>query len=45
VQWRRALNLLGRALQEGSERPRRLEELVQWGEAHTEYRYAPPYAH
>lgn len=44
VQWRRSLNLLGHALQEGTARPRRLEELVRWGETHTDYRYDPQYA-
>jgi hypothetical protein len=37
--WRRAQNLLGHALHEGTQRPRRLEQLVEWGEEHTEYRY------
>ena len=44
ILWRRSLNLLGRALQEGTARPRLLEELVSWGEEHTEYRYNPEYA-
>jgi hypothetical protein len=43
ILWRRSLNLLGRALQQGTERPRLLEELVSWGEEHTEYRYHPDY--
>ena len=43
VLWRRSLNLLGRALQEGTERPRRLEDLVRWGEEYTEFRYDPTY--
>lgn len=41
ARWRRALNLLGLALQEGTQRPTRLEALVQWGEENTEYHYAP----
>lgn len=41
--WRRALNIAGHARQEGTRRPRRLEELVEWGEEHTEYRYNPDY--
>lgn len=41
VRWRRTLNILGRALQEGQDNPRRLEELTEWGEAHTEFRYNP----
>lgn len=41
--WQRSLNLLGHALQEGTIRPRRLEELIQWGEDHTQYEYDPDY--
>jgi hypothetical protein len=43
VRWRRSLNLLGHALQDGRENPRRLEQLTEWGESHTEYRYNPRY--
>lgn len=43
INWRRAHNLLGLALQSGSEQPRRLEELRIWGEQHTEYWYNPAY--
>lgn len=43
VRWRRSLNLLGRALREGRESPRRLEELTEWGEDHTEFRYNDRY--
>ncbi|HUG41304.1 MAG TPA: hypothetical protein VMM12_12510 [Longimicrobiales bacterium] len=43
VRWRRALNILGRALREGQESPRRLEELTEWGEDHTEFSYNPDY--
>lgn len=43
VRWRRSLNILGRALQEGRESPRRLEELTEWGEEYTEFRYNPDY--
>jgi hypothetical protein len=43
ILWRRSLNLLGRALQDGTARPRLLEELVTWGEEHTEFRYNPEY--
>jgi hypothetical protein len=39
--WRRALNLLGHALQEGTQRPTRLEALVQFGEQNTEFEYSP----
>lgn len=41
--WRRALNIAGHARREGTRRPRRLEDLVDWGEEHTEYRYNPDY--
>lgn len=43
VQWRRTLNILGHALQAGQENPRKLEELTEWSERHTEYRYNPDY--
>ena len=44
ITWRRALNVLGTALQEGTRRPAALEALVAWGEANTEYEYHPDYA-
>lgn len=43
VRWQRTLNILGRALQEGRESPRQLEQLTEWGEEHTEFRYNPEY--
>jgi hypothetical protein len=43
ILWRRSINLLGLALEEGTRRPSRLEDLVEWGERHTEYRYNPTY--
>lgn len=43
ILWRRTLNILGHAIQEGSRRPSLLEELVQWGERYTEYEYNPEY--
>lgn len=43
IQWQRALNILGRALQEGTDRPVLIEELVLWGEEYTEHRYNPSY--
>lgn len=43
VLWRRTLNILGNALQEGQRRPRQLEELTEWSEEHTEFRYNPEY--
>ena len=39
IQWRRALNLLGHALRDGSTNPVRIEELVRFGETHTDFRY------
>lgn len=41
VRWRRTHNILGTALQQGQESPRRLEELTEWGEEHTEFEYNP----
>jgi hypothetical protein len=41
--WRRTLNILGRALRDGHDNPRRMEELTEWGETHTEFRYNPEY--
>lgn len=41
--WRRSLNISGHARQEGTRRPRRLEELVEWGEEHTDYEYSPEF--
>jgi len=43
VTWRRTLNLLGTALRDGTERPSRLEELVEWGEEYTTHTYNPEY--
>ncbi|HSH45183.1 MAG TPA: hypothetical protein VK966_04980 [Longimicrobiales bacterium] len=43
VRWRRAHNLLGTALQQGRENPRRLEELTEWGEEYTVFEYNPDY--
>lgn len=43
VRWRRALNILGHALQQGGQNPRRLEELTEWGEEHARFEYNPEY--
>ena len=43
ILWQRSLNILGRTLQEGTERPVVIEELVNWGEEYTEYQYNPDY--
>ncbi len=38
--WRRARNIAGKARTEGTRRPALLEELVDWGQAHTEFGYS-----
>lgn len=43
VLWRRGLNIAGRARLEGTERPTLLEDLVRWGEDHTEHAYSPAF--
>lgn len=43
VQWRRALNISGRARRDGSQTLGLLEDLITWGEDHTEYEYNPRY--
>ena len=42
--WRRALNIAGLARRDGTRRPSLLEDLVRWGEDHTEYEYNPRYS-
>ncbi len=37
--WRRARNIAGKARTEGTRSPVRLEELVEWGQDHTEFEY------
>ncbi len=37
--WRRARNIAGKARVEGTRRPVLLEELVEWGEDHTDFEY------
>ncbi len=39
ITWKRALNIAGRARRDGSERPSLLEDLVEWGEDHTDFEY------
>ncbi len=39
VLWRRSLNIAGRARRDGTDRVTLLEDLVEWGEAHTDYTY------
>lgn len=43
VTWRRALNVAGRARLEGTERISLLEELIEFGEEHTEHSYNERY--
>ena len=37
--WRRARNIAGKARMEGTRRPSLLEDLVEWGQDHTEFGY------
>lgn len=39
VLWRRSLNIAGRARRDGTTRVTLLEDLVDWGETHTEFQY------
>jgi hypothetical protein len=41
--WRRALNIAGLARRDGTRRPTLLENLVRWGEDHTEFSYNPAF--
>jgi hypothetical protein len=43
VLWRRSLNIAGQARRDGTERPALLEDLIRWGEEHTEYEYSARY--
>ena len=43
VLWRRSLNIAGRARRDGTQRMTLLEDLVDWGEEHTEFTYNPQY--
>jgi hypothetical protein len=43
VLWRRALNIAGQARRDGTERPTLLEDLINWGEEHTEHEYSARY--
>ncbi len=43
VLWRRALNISGQARRDGTERPSLLEDLIRWGEEHTQFEYDPRY--
>lgn len=39
ILWRRSLNISGRARRDGTHQVTLLEDLVRWGEEHTEYEY------
>lgn len=43
VLWRRALNIAGKARRDGTDRMTLLEDLVEWGEDHTEFSYNERY--
>ena len=43
VLWRRSLNIAGQARRDGTERPALLEDLIEWGEEHTEHEYSERY--
>ena len=43
VLWRRAQNISGRARRDGSRQVSLLEDLIAWGEDHTEFEYNPRY--
>ncbi|MBA2243661.1 MAG: hypothetical protein H0W11_01805 [Gemmatimonadetes bacterium] len=42
--WRQALGLSALAQQEGTQRPRRVEELIYFGEDYTQFEYNPEFA-
>jgi len=44
VLWRRSLNIAGKARLEGTKHPTLLEDLVRWGEEHTQFEYNDRYA-
>ncbi|MEX0907577.1 MAG: hypothetical protein WD054_04545 [Gemmatimonadota bacterium] len=44
ITWPRAHNLLGTALEQGTTRPLTMDQLAQFGEEVTEYRYNPRFA-
>ena len=43
VLWRRSLNISGKARRDGTEKVTLLQDLVDWGEEHTEHEYNPRY--
>lgn len=43
VLWRRSLNIAGKARRDGTEKVALIEDLIEWGEDHTEFDYNPRY--
>lgn len=43
ILWRRSLNIAGRARLKGTEQITLIEDLVEWGEGHTDFDYNPRY--
>jgi len=43
VLWRRSLNIAGQARRDGTERITLMEDLIEWGEDHTEFEYNERY--
>lgn len=43
ILWRRSLNISGMARKYGTKRPSLLDDLVRWGEEHTQYDYNKKY--
>ncbi len=43
VLWRRSLNVAGRARRDGTEKVVLIEELIRWGEDHTDFEYNARY--
>lgn len=41
ILWRRSLNIAGKARRDGTQQMTLLEDLVDWGESHTEFEYNP----
>ena len=44
ILWRRSLHIAGMARKYGTQRPALLDDLVGWGEEHTDYKYNGQYA-
>jgi len=43
ILWRRALNIAGKARVDGTAKPGLLDDLVRWGEDHTQFEYSSRY--